>query len=132
VANVTRNTGTSFSRILPVEIWRAVGAGQHRAKEDSSVGKRETHIDATDIQDSAVRYEPLLQVLLHRSPQHVVCLERHELIPQFPCQLPLILLDKPPIGPRLTASPHHIFKLSLSAFKYASTTSGTIYSLNSR
>lgn len=32
MANVTRKTGTSFSRILPVEIWCAIGAGQYGAK----------------------------------------------------------------------------------------------------
>lgn len=75
MANVTRKTGTSFSRILPVEIWRAMGTSQYRV---SGVRNGRTYIYATDIQDSAVRYEPLLQVLLHRSPQHVVCLKRHE------------------------------------------------------
>jgi hypothetical protein len=54
VANVTRKTGTSFSRILPVEIWCAIGAGQYAAKMVSGVRNGRTHIYATDIQDSAV------------------------------------------------------------------------------
>jgi len=80
------------------------------------------YIDLSDIENFAITDESLTKVLLHRCPQYVVCLF-------------VIVMDQQPMRSKhpnvLTASEHHLVNDSRSADKYASTTSGTMYSLSS-
>lgn len=81
-----------------------------------------TYINLSDIKNFAITDESLTKVLFHRCPQYVVCLfgDGNGSV-----------AHTSGASNMLTASEHHLVNDSRSADKYASTTSGTMYSLSS-
>jgi hypothetical protein len=108
VANVTRNTGTLLSSILPELICGSVILRQHICSRLTSTCL------ISKILESEIKPCLMYWPIVAHSTLKVyvsVCNLRSK--------------------KRHTASPHHCLSDSRSALRYASTTSGTIYSLNS-